>query len=52
MTTQLTPDEASELRILLIMRINTCWKLRHPLPMYCEQIRQNVRLLRKLRAII
>jgi hypothetical protein len=49
MTTQLTPDEASEVRILLMMRISFCWKLRHALPQYFQQIRQNVSLLRKLR---
>jgi hypothetical protein len=51
MSTQLTPDEASELRILLMMRINFCWKLRHALPQYFKQIKQNVSLLRKLRAL-
>ena len=52
MTTQLTHYEASELRILLMMRIRTCWKLRHAITFYRGELRTQVNLLRKLRTAV
>ena len=52
MLAQLTIDEASELRVLLIMRINSCWKMRRfDMIHYRRELRFAVKLLRKLRAI-
>jgi hypothetical protein len=52
MTTELTPEEASELRVLLLMRIGSCWKMRKfDMGYYRDQLRFAVNLLRKLRAL-
>jgi hypothetical protein len=48
---QLAPEETSELRVLLIMRINDCWRMRrYDRGYYRDQLRFAVQLLRKLRA--